>query len=88
MSGQHDPVPPPYHAPIFLFGFRQSPPVATLLIVINDISEDNTAKHLSCDGLFRYKFIIQRAGKRIYKIGKHLVTLQPKCRSYRTSHSP
>jgi len=35
-------------------------------IVINDKSQDSTAKHLSYDGLLRYKFIIHRAGERNY----------------------
>ena len=33
-----------------------------LCIVINDKSQDNTAKHLSCDGLLHYKIIVQLAG--------------------------
>jgi len=32
--------------------------------VINDKSQDSTAKLLSCDELFHYKFIIQFAGKK------------------------
>ena len=36
-------------------------------IVINDKSHDSTAKHLSCDGLLRYKFITQFAGEKILK---------------------
>jgi len=33
-----------------------------LCIVINDKSQDNTAKHLSFDGLLHYKIIVQLAG--------------------------
>ena len=33
---------------------------------------------LSCDELLHYKFIIQFAGKRIFKIGEHLAKLQAK----------
>jgi len=46
--------------------------------VINDKSQDSTAKHLSCDELLRYKFIIQFASERIFKIGEYLVSLQAK----------
>jgi len=46
-----------------------------ICIVINDKSEDSTAKHLTFDGLLHYQFIIQFAGKRIYKISEHLVKL-------------
>ena len=46
--------------------------------MINDKSQDSTAKHLSCDGLFHYKFIIQFAGGRILKIVEHLAKLQAK----------
>jgi len=45
--------------------FRKS----EICIVINDKSQDSTAKHLSCDELLRYKFIIQSAGKIIFKFG-------------------
>jgi len=34
--------------------------------VINDKSQDSTAKHLSCDGLIHYKFITQFAGETIF----------------------
>jgi len=40
-----------------------------ICIVINDKSEGSTAKHLSCDGLLHYRFIIQFAGERIFKMG-------------------
>ena len=43
-----------------------------LCIVINDKFQDSTAKHLSCDGLLQYKFIIQFISKRILKIDEHL----------------
>ena len=36
------------------------------------------AKHLSCDGLFDYKFITQFAGERSIRIGEHLAKLQAK----------
>jgi len=45
-------------------------------VVINDKSQDSTAKHLSCGGLLHCKFITQFAGKRIFLIGKHLAKLQ------------
>ena len=48
-----------------------------LCIVINDKSQDSTAKHLSCDRLLHYRFIIHLAGERFlskyvrnYVIGK------------------
>jgi len=44
-------------------------------IVISDKSQGSTVKHLSCDGLLHYKFIIQFAGERIFKIGEHLAKL-------------
>jgi len=37
--------------------------------VINDKSQDSTAKHLSYDGLLHYKFINNCASERILKIG-------------------
>jgi len=46
--------------------------------VINDKSHGSAAKHLSWDGLLRYKFIIQIAGKRNSKIGEHMAKLQAK----------
>ena len=46
-----------------------------LCIVINVKSQDSTAKHLSCDELFHYKFIIQFGGERILEIGEHLAKL-------------
>jgi len=49
-----------------------------ICIVINDKSQGSTAKHLCCDGLLHYKFIIQFAGERNFKIGEHLAKLQAK----------
>jgi len=46
--------------------------------VFNDESQDNIAKHLSCDELLHYKFIIQFAGEKIFKIGEDLPKLQVK----------
>jgi len=40
-----------------------------ICIVINDKSQDSTAKHLSYDGLLHYKFVTHCAGERILKIG-------------------
>jgi len=49
-----------------------------ICIVINDKSQDNTAKRLSYDGLLHYKFVNHFAGKRIFKIREHLAKLQAK----------
>jgi len=38
---------------------------------VYDTSQGSIAKHLSCGGLLHYKFTIQFAGERIYKIGEH-----------------
>jgi len=46
--------------------------------VINDKSQDGTAKHLSCDELLHYKFAIQFAGEKLFKIGEHFAKLQAK----------
>jgi len=46
-----------------------------ICIVINDKSQGSIAKHLSCDGLFHYKCIIQFACEGIFKIGEHLAKL-------------
>jgi len=43
--------------------------------VINDKSQDSTAKHLRLDEQLPLKCIIQFAGKRIFKIGEHLAKL-------------
>ena len=45
-------------------------------IAINDESQGNIAKKLKCDELLYYTFIIQYAGKRIFKIDEHLAKLQ------------
>ena len=47
-----------------------------ICIVINDKSQDSTAKHLSYDGLLHYKFVSNYAGERIFKIREHLAKLQ------------
>jgi len=49
-----------------------------ICIVINDKSQGSIAKHLSYDGLLRYKYIIQFAGERIFQICEHLAKLQAK----------
>ena len=41
-------------------------------IVINDKLKGSIAKHLRCDVLLYYKFVVQFAGERIFKIGEHL----------------
>jgi len=47
-------------------------------IVMNDKLQGSIAKHLSCNGLLHYKYIIQFVGERIFKTGKHLAKLQAK----------
>ena len=47
-------------------------------IVINDKSQGSIAKHLMCDELLYYTFIIQSAGERIFKTEEHFVKLQAK----------
>ena len=37
-------------------------------IAINDKSQGSVAKHLSCDGLLYYTFIIHSAGKRFLRL--------------------
>jgi len=49
-----------------------------ICIVINDKSQDSTAKHLNCDVLLHCKFITQFAGERIFKISEHLAKLRAK----------
>ena len=51
-----------------------------ICIVINDKSQDSTAKHLhlSYDGLLHYKFVNHCASERIFKIREHLAKLQAK----------
>ena len=46
--------------------------------MINDKSQDSTAKHLSYDGLLHYKFVNHCASKRIFKIREHLAKLRAK----------
>jgi len=46
--------------------------------MLHDKSQDSTAKHLSCGELLHYKFIIQSAGEKKFKICKHLSKLQAK----------
>ena len=64
---------------------RQKSEICT---VINDKSQDNTAKQLSCEGLLHYKFIFQFAGERTFKIGEHLEKLQAKWLIVSYAHSP
>jgi len=49
-----------------------------ICIIFNDKSQGSIAKHLRCDELLYYTFIIQSAGERIFKIGEHLVKIQAK----------
>jgi len=56
---------------IYIFMWRHS----KICVVINDKSQGSTAKHFSCERLLHYKFTIQFAGERIFKIGEHLVKL-------------
>jgi len=50
-----------------------------ICIVINDKSQGSIATtHLRNDNLLYCTFIIQSAGKRIFKIGEHLAKLQSK----------
>ena len=49
-----------------------------ICIVIDDKSQDSTAKHLSSDELLYYKFVNHCAGERILKIREHLAKLQAK----------
>ena len=49
-----------------------------ICIVINDKSQDSTAKHLSYDGLLHSEFVNHCAGERIFKICEHLAKLQAK----------
>jgi len=39
-----------------------------ICIAINDKRQDSVAKHLSSDALLHYKYVIQFAGERIFKI--------------------
>jgi len=47
-------------------------------ILINDKSQSSIAKHLSCDGLLHYIYIVESVGEKIFKIRKHLAKLQAK----------
>ena len=49
-----------------------------ICIVINDKSQDSTAKHLSYDGLLYYKFVSHCSREGIFKIREHLAKLQAK----------
>jgi len=49
-----------------------------ICIVLNDKSQDSTAKHLSCGELLHYKFIIQFTGD-TFLIDEQLAKLQTKC---------
>ena len=49
-----------------------------ICIVINDKSQDSTAKHFSFDGLLHCKFVNNCASERIFKIREHLAKLQAK----------
>ena len=57
-------------------------------IVINEKSHGSIAKHLRFDELLYYTFIVQSAGKRIFKIGEHLAKLQAKLLIVSCAHSP
>jgi len=46
--------------------------------VINDKSQGSITKHLKCDVLLYYKFIVQFAAERIFEIGEHLAKLRTK----------
>jgi len=45
-------------------------------IMINEKSQGSIVKHVSWDGLLHYKFIIQFAGERNFRIDTHLAKLQ------------
>jgi len=49
-----------------------------ICIVINDKSQDSTAKRLSFDEITSLKFVPQFAGERIFRIGQRLAKLQAK----------
>jgi len=49
-----------------------------ICIVINDKSQGSIAKHLRCDELLYYTFIIQSIDERNFTIGEHLAKLQAK----------
>jgi len=47
-------------------------------IEINDKSQGSITKHLSCDEFLHYKYILQSAGERVFRISEHLAKLQAK----------
>ena len=49
-----------------------------ICIVINDKSQDSTAKHLSYDGSLHYKFVSHCVGENFFKIREHLAKLEAK----------
>ena len=49
-----------------------------ICVVINDKSQGSIAKHLRCDELLYYTFIVQSSSERTLKIGEHLAKLQAK----------
>jgi len=51
-------------------------PEIGIVVTGNEKSQRSAAKHLMCDELLYYTFIIQSAGERIFKIGEHLAKLQ------------
>jgi len=53
-------------------------PEIGIVVTGNEKSQGSAAKHLMCDELLYYTFIIQSAGERIFKIGEHLAKLQAK----------
>ena len=57
-------------------------------IAIDDESQGNIAKNLSCDELLYYTFIIHSAGERIFKIGEYLAKLRAKSLTVSYTHSP
>jgi len=59
-----------------------------LRLMINHHSLGSIAKNLSCDGLLHYIYIFESAGKRIFKIRKHLAKLQAKWLIVSYTHSP
>jgi len=61
---------------------------SNICIVINDKSRGSIAKHLRCDELLYYTFIIQSAGERIFIIGEHLAKLQAKWLTVHAPYSP
>jgi len=50
-----------------------------MCIVITEKSQGSIAKHFRSNELLYYTFIIQSAGERIFKIGKHLTKIQVDC---------